>query len=620
MGQGQCAAGADPCLVYVRPNLVGDPKSTERNGSGGFLNTAAFARPAKGNTGDAPRNVVQKAGINNWNLAAFKNFGLGGASGRRKLQVRIEAYNVLNHTQFDNIDRTARFDAQGNQVNAAFGLPTTSRQPRIIQGRSGCPSSRVTTREARRGLGRRKERMTRGVGPYGLTRRDLLRVAVSASLAPLVPRFAAAEPARHATLDLAALRRARGASSPRADPAPRASVSSACRDGPRCRARLKNTGRSAAAVAEVVLFDVPHALPPETPIYGEGFQMLSQTGGTIGQPADLGDYTDAKHYRDAPARGRDRRLQPARSDARPVVRTASWPSRRLGASSAASRCGPSSLRIVMDAEGRTLGPGRGVGARGIRLPLRPRPRGAAGRAGRPHRHPSSASAHGCAPPSGWCSWYCFGPKVTADDVRRNLDVIARETPGLRYIQVDDGYQPAMGDWLETGAAFGGNVQGVLKEIRARGFEPAIWVAPFVAEKDSTRLPGTSRVVRDGRVRTAAALGRGDVRRLAPRAVVRARWHASRRPSPTSSPSSAPCARTGAARTSSSTRTSGGRCTADGSTTRAPHASKPTGGAWRRCGGERGTRSFSGATTRSGLRSGSCTAHAARTTSSARGRA
>ena len=42
----------------------------------------------------------------------------------------------------------------------------------------------------------------------------------------------------------------------------------------------------------------------------------------------------------------------------------------------------------------------------------------------------------------------------------------------------------MGDWLETGAAFGGNVQGVLKEIRARGFEPAIWVAPFVAEEKS----------------------------------------------------------------------------------------------------------------------------------------
>jgi alpha-galactosidase len=74
--------------------------------------------------------------------------------------------------------------------------------------------------------------------------------------------------------------------------------------------------------------------------------------------------------------------------------------------------------------------------------------------------------------------------VTAQQVLENLDFIAQHTPGLRYIQIDDGYQPAMGDWLETGAAFGGNVQGVLKQIRERGFEPGIWVAPFVAEEKS----------------------------------------------------------------------------------------------------------------------------------------
>jgi alpha-galactosidase len=88
------------------------------------------------------------------------------------------------------------------------------------------------------------------------------------------------------------------------------------------------------------------------------------------------------------------------------------------------------------------------------------------------------------PPSGWCSWYCFGPNVTAEQVLANLDVIAREVPGLKYIQIDDGYQPAMGDWLDTGAAFGGNVQMVLKQIRAKGFEPALWVAPFIAEAGS----------------------------------------------------------------------------------------------------------------------------------------
>jgi len=89
-----------------------------------------------------------------------------------------------------------------------------------------------------------------------------------------------------------------------------------------------------------------------------------------------------------------------------------------------------------------------------------------------------------AAPTGWCSWYCFGPNVTAQQVLDNLDAIARSLPALKYVQIDDGYQSAMGDWLETGAAFGGNVRTVLSAIRTRGFEPAIWVAPFVAEEQS----------------------------------------------------------------------------------------------------------------------------------------
>jgi alpha-galactosidase len=88
------------------------------------------------------------------------------------------------------------------------------------------------------------------------------------------------------------------------------------------------------------------------------------------------------------------------------------------------------------------------------------------------------------PPSGWCSWYCFGASVTAQQVLENLDFIAKNIPSLKYIQIDDGYQPYMGDWLDTGSAFGGDVRGVLKQIRERGFEPAIWVAPFIAEEGS----------------------------------------------------------------------------------------------------------------------------------------
>ncbi len=324
--------------------------------------------------------------------------------------------------------------------------------------------------------------MKRSVGA-GLTRRELLKASIGATMVSLLPTVAGARGrAKAGAFDLVSIRRAPGRVV-LADGGDASRVRLVREwKGARCRARVRNSGRSAAAVAEVVLFDVPHSLPPETAIYGEGFQMLSQTGGTVGQPADLGDYTDGKHYRmpqpaDTTVLYNLLALTPPHA-AECVVAFAS--SRRFAGRFELRR---DSLRVVLDTEGRALGPGEEwemeelvflsgrhrealLASLGDRIAV---------------NHPPLRTP---APPSGWCSWYCFGPKVTADDVLGNLDVIAREAPGLRYIQVDDGYQPAMGDWLETGKAFGGNVQGVLAAIRGRGFEPAIWVAPFVAEPDS----------------------------------------------------------------------------------------------------------------------------------------
>src|SRR5688572_24044913 len=64
-----------------------------------------------------------------------------------------------------------------------------------------------------------------------------------------------------------------------------------------CESRLTNEGARPARIKSVVLFDLQLPLPTSTRIYGEGFQMLSQTGGTLAAPADLGNYTDAKHYK-----------------------------------------------------------------------------------------------------------------------------------------------------------------------------------------------------------------------------------------------------------------------------------------------------------------------------------
>ncbi len=235
-------------------------------------------------------------------------------------------------------------------------------------------------------------------------------------------------------------------------------------------------------IKHIVLFDVAHALPGETALYGEGFQMLTQTGGTLSQPVDLGNYTDPKHYRllEPPGTRVVYGLATFKASEGPHHVLAFGSCRRFNG---ALHVRPSSVQVVVETEGLTLEPGRQWMLEEFSFTSgADRDALLSGVAQRLNaNHPPLRFA---APPAGWCSWYCFGPRVTAQQVRDNLDVIAKQIPGLKYIQIDDGYQPAMGDWLETGPAFGGSVQTVLKEIRARGFEPAIWVAPFIAEEGS----------------------------------------------------------------------------------------------------------------------------------------
>ena len=249
-----------------------------------------------------------------------------------------------------------------------------------------------------------------------------------------------------------------------------------------CESQLTNQTTQPKRIPEVVLFDLQLPMTLSTRLYGEGFQMLSQTGGTLGQPIDLGNYTDAKHYKMPAPEGAKvlygmMMLSPSPSENRLLAFTSC---RRFAGQFYLSG---QSLKVVVDTEGRELQPGEtwqlesfmdDSGSDREQLLEKLAAQLVANHP--PLRFPK--------PPAGWCSWYCFGPRVTAQQVLDNLDFIAKHTPGLRYVQIDDGYQPAMGDWLETGAAFGGDVQGVLKQIRQRGFEPAIWVAPFVAEEKS----------------------------------------------------------------------------------------------------------------------------------------
>lgn len=90
-------------------------------------------------------------------------------------------------------------------------------------------------------------------------------------------------------------------------------------------------------------------------------------------------------------------------------------------------------------------------------------------------------------PDGWCSWYCYGSTITKGGIIRNLKSAKKQgIKGIKYIQIDDGYQPHMGDWLIETRKFG-NMKALCQKIKDEGFEPAMWVAPFIASEKSKLL-------------------------------------------------------------------------------------------------------------------------------------
>lgn len=107
------------------PNLVGDPNLPRDQRS--FLqwfNTAAFADPGPDVKGNAGLGIVRGPAINNLDLSLGKIFPL---KGRSRLELRLNMFNALNHTQWSSVD-TYFTTASGN----TFGRPTEAREPRIM--------------------------------------------------------------------------------------------------------------------------------------------------------------------------------------------------------------------------------------------------------------------------------------------------------------------------------------------------------------------------------------------------------------------------------------------------------------------------------------------------------
>jgi alpha-galactosidase len=89
--------------------------------------------------------------------------------------------------------------------------------------------------------------------------------------------------------------------------------------------------------------------------------------------------------------------------------------------------------------------------------------------------------------TGWCTRYYYFGKVGQRDVLENLATLQRmrDVLPLDLVQIDDGYQAAVGDWTDVNDRFPDGMAALAARIRAAGFRPGIWLAPFTVAANST---------------------------------------------------------------------------------------------------------------------------------------
>ena len=112
------------CYYTPRADQLGDANGFAQHTVEQWFPTSVFATPpADGNRpGNSRNGSVSGPGAVRWDASVLKNTRI---SERFTLQFRVEASNVLNHTNFSNVGT--------NLDDPLFGQVTSAREPRIVQ-------------------------------------------------------------------------------------------------------------------------------------------------------------------------------------------------------------------------------------------------------------------------------------------------------------------------------------------------------------------------------------------------------------------------------------------------------------------------------------------------------
>jgi hypothetical protein len=95
-----------------------------------WFNTAAFARNAIGTYGNAGRNSLRRPGSSNVNMSIFRHFRL---TEKLQAEFRAEAFNALNHPNFDLFYISNSYTNSQDLTSPNFGKITHAADPRVMQ-------------------------------------------------------------------------------------------------------------------------------------------------------------------------------------------------------------------------------------------------------------------------------------------------------------------------------------------------------------------------------------------------------------------------------------------------------------------------------------------------------
>ncbi len=89
------------------------------------------------------------------------------------------------------------------------------------------------------------------------------------------------------------------------------------------------------------------------------------------------------------------------------------------------------------------------------------------------------------PKTGYTSWYNCYQDISEAQILRDLEGMKTLAVKPDIFQIDDGFEPYVGDWLTVNETkFPNGLEPIIQKIHDEGYQAGIWLAPFVAEKDS----------------------------------------------------------------------------------------------------------------------------------------